>query len=211
MKKSNIRALSMLLAAIVISALMVPGVCAEKTTSVTAFYNEMGGKEMSAGEYLEIVDPDAFSTLTDEQKAQFYAMRVPVPDLTQNVAQTSAKLEATDDTRRDIIYQVVNDVDLAPIPFGISWFANSKASSIFPDMHVTAQFFYSDDDGSSWTEIDEGSADGQSTRFVETGKIHWFPSEGHYKVASVHWGSYPPGATPSSYFVSLVTGEMPYS
>lgn len=208
MEKSDIRALSILLTIVVVSALMVPGVCAKQTTDISAFYNEMGGKEVSAGEYLEVVDPDAFSALPDDQKAQFYAMKVTVPDLSQDVAKTSAKDEATGDTSR-ITYEVYHTVDLAPILGGINWFANSRASCIFPDMHVTAQLFYSSD-RSSWSEVDSGSDSGIWTNFVETLKVKWLPSEGYYKVASTHYGTYPAGATPQTYFRALVTGSMPY-
>jgi len=210
--KIGMKALPVLLALLLVSAMVVPVVSAEKTANISAFYNEMGGKEVSAGEYLEVVDPDYFSTLTEEQKAQFYAIKVIVPDLSLDVAKTSGKSEAkgTLQTESTIIYTVWSTVDLAPIPYGINWFANSRASCIFPDMHVAAQLFYSSD-GNSWSQVDTGSANGYWTNFVETLKVKWFPSQGYYKVASTHWGTFPAGAVPPTYFQLLVTGSMYYS
>ncbi|MEA2034057.1 MAG: hypothetical protein U9N40_00980 [Euryarchaeota archaeon] len=208
----GIRALSVLLALVLVSVVIVPAVSAEKTANISAFFNEMGGKEVSTGEYLEVVNPDYFSRLTEDQKAQFYAMKVTVPDLSQDVTKTSGKCEAkgTSQTKSIITYSVWNTVDIGPIPYGINWFANSRASCIFPDMHVTAQLFYSSDEN-SWSQVDTGSANGYWTNFVETLKVKWFPSQGYYKVVSSHWGTFPAGAIPQAYSQILQTGSMYYS
>jgi hypothetical protein len=70
--------------------------------------------------------------------------------------------------------------------------------------------YYSSDE-SSWEEVDNGSDAGYFTSFVETSNVEWFPSTGYYKVISSHMGTFPAGATPSTYSQILMTGSMYYS
>lgn len=202
--KHRIVLLMVMLAVIV----MLPLASAEEKTDTSAFYSEMGGKEVNAGDFLKVIDPVNFGNLTNEQRAEFYKLKVTVPDLSADTAKTTGQDEAHSSGR--IVYTVWHAVDLAPIPYGINWFANSRASTIFPDMHVTAQLFYSADQ-SSWSQVDTGSANTYLGSYVETLKVKWFPQTGYYRVASTHWGTFPPDASPSVYFQSLLTGTMYYS
>lgn len=201
--KIRMRVLSAVLTMLLASMVMVP-----VSADTTAFLNEMGGKELSAGEYLEVYDPDYFSTLTNDKKAQFNAMKVTVPDLSQDVVKKSGTVEAEGDSK--IIYTATNNVDLAPVPLGINWLANSKGACLFPDMHVAATLYYSSDE-STWEKVDSGSDSGYVTTFVKTSNVEWLPSTGYYKVISSHMGTFPAGATSSTYAQILMTGSMHYS
>ncbi|MDD3978044.1 MAG: hypothetical protein PHI15_07835 [Methanomicrobium sp.] len=69
--KIKIKALQIFLlsAFLLVSVAMMP-VSAEKM-SISSFFSEMGGTEVNAGEYLEIVDPSNFKNLTEKQKISF--------------------------------------------------------------------------------------------------------------------------------------------
>ena len=192
------------------SVLVFP-VSAEKS-KIVSFYEEMGGKEISAGEYLEVIDPYNFFNLTKEQKENYYSLMVTVPDLSDDKGKNTAVDTATGSSQEKtaIVYTTTAYVDLAPIPLGINWLGNTHASAYYPEMHVTASLLYSED-GDSWEEVSSGSDHGYFTNFVEVLEVEWLPSEGYYKVISNHWGDYPAGAFPAVYSLAPTSGTMYYS
>ena len=205
MKKSKALTMFLLTVFLLVNIVIMPG-SAEKT-SISTLFNEKGGTEISAGEYLEIVDPGNFYNLTEEQKYQFYSMKVVVPDLSQDVGKDSSKIEIRESLGSRIEYAVHNHNGVTPALLGLDWLAYTETTAIFQDINVAAQLFYSDDEN-SWEEDDKESKSGSATSYVEISKYKFLPSTGYYKVVSTHWGHAPGG---TAYLDTLTSNTLYYS
>ena len=89
---------------------MLPLTSAEEKTDIAAFYSEMGGKEVNAGDFLKVIDPVSFGNLTNEQQAEYYKLKVTVPDLSADIAKTTGQDEAhtsSEENSRDTISSLV--------------------------------------------------------------------------------------------------------
>lgn len=205
--KIKIKALQIFLlsAFLLVSVAMMP-VSAEKM-SISSFFSEMGGTEVNAGEYLEIVDPSNFKNLTEKQKNQFYSMKIVVPDLSKSTKGNSSVIEITESSQSRAVYLVHNHNSVSPALLGIDWKASSETTAIFPEVNVAAQLFSSSDED-SWEEEESESESGSATSYVEISKYKFLPSTACYKVVSTHWG-YTPGGNP--YMDTLTSNTLYYS